>query len=121
MYISLITFANELTKTISTFDTDAPVFYDSQDKFVVGKDSNINLECHSTGNPEPEVWWSFKNKNISTERRHINIERATSTNAGVYTCSATNKFGRSDKTFIVEIKGLGFECENNMILNDNVF
>lgn len=82
----------------------APVFYDSQDKFVVGKDSNINLECHSTGNPEPEVWWSFKNKNISTERRHINIERATSTNAGVYTCSATNKFGRSDKTFIVEIK-----------------
>ncbi len=115
MYISLITFANELTKTISTFDTDAPVFYDSQDKFVVGKDSNINLECHSTGNPEPEVWWSFKNKNISTERRHINIERATSTNAGVYTCSATNKFGRSDKTFIVEIKGLGFECENNMI------
>uniref|UniRef100_A0A8C1HAM2 Ig-like domain-containing protein n=1 Tax=Cyprinus carpio carpio TaxID=630221 RepID=A0A8C1HAM2_CYPCA len=82
----------------------APVFYDSQEKFVVGEDSNITLECYSTGNPEPEMWWSFKNRNISTGRRHINIERATSTNAGVYTCSATNKFGRSDKTFIVEIK-----------------
>uniref|UniRef100_A0A8C1QTW2 Ig-like domain-containing protein n=1 Tax=Cyprinus carpio TaxID=7962 RepID=A0A8C1QTW2_CYPCA len=78
------------------------------------KDSNITLECYSTGNPEPEMWWSFKNRNISTGRRHINIERATSTNAGVYTCSATNKFGRSDKTFIVEIKGLGCECENNI-------
>uniref|UniRef100_A0A8C1TXT1 Ig-like domain-containing protein n=1 Tax=Cyprinus carpio TaxID=7962 RepID=A0A8C1TXT1_CYPCA len=78
------------------------------------KDSNITLECYSTGNPEPAMWWSFKNRNISTGRRHINIERATSTNAGVYTCSATNKFGRSDKTFIVEIKGLGCECENNI-------
>uniref|UniRef100_A0A672MFZ9 Ig-like domain-containing protein n=1 Tax=Sinocyclocheilus grahami TaxID=75366 RepID=A0A672MFZ9_SINGR len=93
----------------------APVFYDSQEKFVVGEDSNITLECYSTGNPEPEVWWSFKNRNISTGRRHINIERATSTSAGVYTCSATNKFGRSDKTFIVEITGLGCECENSMI------
>lgn len=115
MYISLTTFANELTKTTSTFNTDAPVFYDSQEKFVAGEDSNIKLECNSTGNPEPEVWWSFNNKNISTGRRHINIERASSTDAGVYTCSATNKFGRSDKTFIVEIRGLGFECESNMI------
>lgn len=115
MYISLTTFANELTKTTSTFNTDAPVFYDSQEKFVVGEDSNILLECNSTGNPEPEVWWSFNNKNSSTGRRHINIERASSTHAGVYTCSATNKFGRSDKNFIVEIRGLGFECECNMI------
>lgn len=115
MYISLTTFANELTKTTSTFNTDAPVFYDSQEKFVVGKDSNIMLECNLTGNPEPEVWWSFNNKNISNERRHINIERATSSDAGVYICSATNKFGHRDKTFIVEIKGLGFEDENNMI------
>ncbi|XP_043091487.1 intercellular adhesion molecule 5 [Puntigrus tetrazona] len=82
----------------------APVFYDSQDKFIVEQHSNITLECPSTGNPEPEVWWSFKNKNISTGRRHINIERATSTNAGVYTCSASNEFGRIYKSFLVEIK-----------------
>uniref|UniRef100_A0A673G7E9 Ig-like domain-containing protein n=1 Tax=Sinocyclocheilus rhinocerous TaxID=307959 RepID=A0A673G7E9_9TELE len=80
--------------------------------------SNITLECSSTGNPEPEMWLNFKNKNISTGRRHItlNIERATSTNAGVYTCSATNTFGRKDKSFVVEIRGLGCDCENNMIL-----
>uniref|UniRef100_A0A672RP08 Ig-like domain-containing protein n=1 Tax=Sinocyclocheilus grahami TaxID=75366 RepID=A0A672RP08_SINGR len=79
--------------------------------------SNITLECTSTGNPEPEMWWSLKNKNISTGRRHItlNIERATSSNAGVYTCSATNTFGRKDKSFVVEIRGLGCGCENNMI------
>ncbi|XP_016318544.1 hemicentin-1 isoform X1 [Sinocyclocheilus anshuiensis] len=84
----------------------APVFYVSQQNFVVGEDSNITLECTSAGNPEPEMWLSLKNKNISTGRRHItlNIERATSTNAGVYTCSATNKFGRKDKSFVVEIR-----------------
>ncbi|XP_073686139.1 vascular cell adhesion protein 1 [Garra rufa] len=84
----------------------APVFHASQEKFVAGEDSDITLECSSSGNPEPEMWWSFKNKNISTGRRHIalNIGRATSTNAGVYTCSATNKFGRNDKSFVVEIR-----------------
>lgn len=85
----------------------APVFNASQDKFVAVEESNITLECVSTGNPEPEMSWSFKNKTISTGRRRItlNIERATSTSAGVYTCSATNQIGRQVKTFEVEIRG----------------
>ncbi|KAL1278586.1 hypothetical protein QQF64_025259 [Cirrhinus molitorella] len=93
----------------STFTVNilhAPVFYSSQENFVVGENSNITLECSSSGNPEPEMWWSFKNKNISTGRRHItfNIGRATSTNAGNYTCVATNEFGRRVKSFVVEIR-----------------
>ncbi|KAK7175213.1 hypothetical protein R3I93_002193 [Phoxinus phoxinus] len=85
----------------------APVFHPSQDKFDVVEDSNITLECYSSGNPEPEMTWSFENKIISTGWRNItfNIERATSTRAGVYTCSATNQFGHQEKTFKVEIRG----------------
>ncbi|XP_048047132.1 intercellular adhesion molecule 5 isoform X2 [Megalobrama amblycephala] len=84
----------------------APMIHASQDKFSVEEDSNITLECNSTGNPEPDVWWSFNNKNISTRRRHIlNIEKATSTSAGVYTCSAKNNVGHKDKNFVVEIRG----------------
>ncbi|XP_052408377.1 hemicentin-2 isoform X16 [Carassius gibelio] len=99
----------------------APVFYDSQEKFVMEEGSNITLECNTTGNPEPEVWWSFKNRNISTGGRHFNIERATSTSAGVYTCSATNKFGRNDKTFIVEIKALDYVFPNYILIVVVVF
>ncbi|XP_051988565.1 hemicentin-2-like [Xyrauchen texanus] len=87
----------------------SPVFEATSDTFVVVEDSSITLECSSTGNPKPEMWWSFNNKNISTERRHLhitfNIQKATSTNAGVYKCSATNRFGRQEKNFIVKIKG----------------
>ncbi|XP_067277387.1 intercellular adhesion molecule 5 [Pseudorasbora parva] len=84
----------------------APVLSAIQDKFVVVEDGNIVLECGSSGNPEPEMWLSFTNKNLSTGSRHITfkIERATSTSAGVYTCGATNKFGSKEKTFIVEIR-----------------
>ncbi|XP_067238673.1 intercellular adhesion molecule 5 isoform X2 [Chanodichthys erythropterus] len=81
----------------------APMIHASQDKFSVEEDSSITLECNSTGNPEPDVWWSFNNKNISTGRRYI--VRATSTSAGVYTCSAKSNVGHKDKNFVVEIKG----------------
>ncbi|XP_039541883.1 hemicentin-1-like isoform X2 [Pimephales promelas] len=82
----------------------APVLHASQDKFDVDEGSHITLECNSTGNPEPEMTWSFQNKNVSTGRRHIlfNIDRAS---AGVYTCNATNLLGHQDKTFEVKIRG----------------
>ncbi|XP_051570809.1 hemicentin-2-like, partial [Myxocyprinus asiaticus] len=87
----------------------APVLETTPETFVVVEDSSITLECSSTGNPEPEMWWSFNNKSISTERRHrhitFNIQKATSTSAGVYKCIATNRFGRQEKNFIVKIKG----------------
>ncbi|XP_051995626.1 intercellular adhesion molecule 5 isoform X6 [Xyrauchen texanus] len=87
----------------------APMFDTNQATFFVVEDSDISLECNSTGNPEPEMWWSFNNKNISAERHHrqitLNIQKATFTSAGVYKCSATNEFGLQEKNFIVEIKG----------------
>ncbi|NP_001091731.1 intercellular adhesion molecule 5 precursor [Danio rerio] len=84
----------------------APRLFASQQDFVVAKDYRIILQCNSSGNPEPEMWWSFNNKNISTGRRYItfNIEKATSTSAGNYTCIARNEIGRQEKVFTVKIK-----------------
>lgn len=64
---------------------------------------------------------SFDNKNISTGRRYItfNIKKVTSSSAGVYTCIATNKFGRQQNVFTVKIKGLLHDYENKLFLNDN--
>lgn len=89
------------------------MIHGSKEKVIVEEDIDITLECNSTGNPEPDVWWSFNNKSISTGRRYI--VRATSTSAGVYTCSAKNEFGHKDKNFVVEIKGLGYDCDINLI------
>lgn len=90
----------------------------SQEKVSAVKGREITLECNSTGNPEPDVWWSFNNKTISTGRRHIlNSEGATSTRAGVYTCSAKNYIGRMDKNFVVEIIGLVYDCDINLIFS----
>ncbi|XP_051745755.1 intercellular adhesion molecule 5 isoform X5 [Ctenopharyngodon idella] len=102
-----ITASNELGHFMCTINITveyAPMIHASQEKFSEEEGSNIILECNWTGYPEPDVWWSFNNKNISTGRRHI-IERARSTSAGVYTCSAMNKFGRKDKNVVVEIRG----------------
>ncbi|XP_065105206.1 basement membrane-specific heparan sulfate proteoglycan core protein isoform X3 [Paramisgurnus dabryanus] len=84
----------------------APVFDTNEEKFDVDESSNITLKCIFSGNPEPDMWWTFKNQNISTGGRDntINITKATSVDAGVYTCSATNQFGRKDKHFTVVIK-----------------
>ncbi|KAI7802979.1 intercellular adhesion molecule 5 [Triplophysa rosa] len=84
----------------------APVFDPINGNIEVVADGNITLNCSSSGNPEPHMWWSFKNANISTGGRHvtINILKATSTDSGEYICSATNRFGHNSKTFSVEIK-----------------
>ncbi|XP_056608280.1 intercellular adhesion molecule 5 [Triplophysa dalaica] len=84
----------------------APVFDPMNEKIEVEADRNITLNCSSSGNPEPQVWWSFKNKNISTGGRYvsINIQKATSSNSGEYICSATNRVGHSRKIVSVEIK-----------------
>ncbi|XP_052407370.1 intercellular adhesion molecule 5 isoform X2 [Carassius gibelio] len=95
-----------INSTVTINILHAPMIYVRQDKFVVGKGGNLKLNCTSTGNPEPKMWLSFNNKNISTGGRNITlkIERATSKNDGIYTCSAINVFGRNDKSFVVEIR-----------------
>ncbi|KAA0705374.1 hypothetical protein E1301_Tti009761 [Triplophysa tibetana] len=84
----------------------APVFDHMNKKIEVLADRNITLNCSSSGNPEPHMWWSFKNANISTGGRYVSIkiQKATSSDSGEYICTATNRFGHSSMNVSVEIK-----------------
>ncbi|XP_076000164.1 hemicentin-2 isoform X2 [Genypterus blacodes] len=65
----------------------------------VGRGEDVTLVCSAEGNPAPVIEWSVNgahNLNLTTRERQSNITvtGATSTNAGVYKCFATNKVGR---------------------------
>ncbi|XP_053468821.1 hemicentin-2 [Ictalurus furcatus] len=66
---------------------------------VVTVGNDVSLSCTAEGNPEPEVTWSFQNQSKTTGRRQItlNIAKAKATDAGEYTCTASNKLGRNTK------------------------
>uniref|UniRef100_A0AAY5EY18 Ig-like domain-containing protein n=1 Tax=Electrophorus electricus TaxID=8005 RepID=A0AAY5EY18_ELEEL len=70
----------------------APQIVSRMNSVLVPIFSDVSLNCSAEGNPEPTVMWSFKNQTIITGRRQstLTISRATSANAGIYTCTATS-------------------------------
>ncbi|CAH2000349.1 unnamed protein product, partial [Acanthoscelides obtectus] len=76
--------------------------------------SNVTLRCRTSGTPEPEVKWSFKNKviaNLSTpyagssklyvtvisnHTSELRIYNVDTHDAGSYMCAAENKAGRAE-------------------------
>jgi hypothetical protein len=91
---------------------DAPKFLLGNDT-VVSADSNVSLNCSAEGNPPPEMKWNYTaacNVKLSTEgrQRTIRITTATSTNAGIYICTATNRVGTATRTTttVITLKGI---------------
>uniref|UniRef100_A0A3B3Z9P0 Ig-like domain-containing protein n=1 Tax=Periophthalmus magnuspinnatus TaxID=409849 RepID=A0A3B3Z9P0_9GOBI len=69
---------------------------------------NFTLNCSANGNPLPKLHWEYPvaaNVNETTRER-LSITEATSTNAGLYICSATNEVGSATKTVTLHIKGI---------------
>uniref|UniRef100_A0A8C7J664 Ig-like domain-containing protein n=1 Tax=Oncorhynchus kisutch TaxID=8019 RepID=A0A8C7J664_ONCKI len=92
------------------FSLDAPKFLLGNDT-VVSADNNVSLNCSAEGNPSPEMKWNYtaaRNVKLSTEgrQRTIRITTATSTNAGIYICTATNRVGTATRTTTVTLKGI---------------
>lgn len=72
-----------------------PVFEEKSYVMKVNTGENVTLHCSAGGNPPPKIHWKYLSavnvKETTGERhRNITITEATSTNAGVYTCNATN-------------------------------
>lgn len=73
---------------------------------------NLTLECSADGNPPPLLRWEkhplAANVNVSTRGRHsyIHVTQATSSNAGLYSCIATNEVGTVSKnvTLMIAVK-----------------
>lgn len=77
----------------------------------VTQGDNVTLECNAEGNPPPEVVWAFTppdvtpGTNTKWSHKTLTVTAATSTSAGVYSCTATNRVGKVTRTVSLAIKG----------------
>ena len=62
--------------------------------------SDIELNCTSEGGPQLEYTWIFLNSTIDSDAM-LNINSATVTDGGDYTCNVTNNAGFSSNTTTV--------------------
>ncbi|XP_058510558.1 hemicentin-2-like [Solea solea] len=82
---------------------------------------NVTLDCHAEGNPVPKVLWkntAAVNVMQTTGGHHgsIRVTVATSTNAGVYICVATNEVGTVSRSVTLLMKGQAFGRRLSFIL-----
>ncbi|XP_051244409.1 intercellular adhesion molecule 5 isoform X2 [Dicentrarchus labrax] len=88
----------------------APVFRKGSYTLEVTLDANVTFDCHAEGNPDPVIRWNYTSADNVMEttggrQKNISITGATSTNAGVYVCVATNKVGSVAKAVTLVMKG----------------
>lgn len=81
-------------------------------KNEVNPGDNVTFACIAKGNPPPEVKWHYDsfagNVRVTTggSQESISVTGATSTNAGVYRCVATNKVGSVTTSVTLIMKGI---------------
>ncbi|XP_053298668.1 intercellular adhesion molecule 5 [Pleuronectes platessa] len=96
-----------------TLDLDvlfAPEFREGNYSQEVTPGHNVSFACSAGGNPIPEIQWKFSAAENAWEttggrQKNVSVTRATSTNAGVYYCVATNKVGRVSRSVTLSIRG----------------
>lgn len=94
--------------------TDAPEFKEENVREVLIPGGNVSFSCSAEGNPRPEIKWSYRpadNLKETTEghQRIITVTGATSTNAGLYVCVATNKVGNVTRTVSLAERGTSMQ------------
>lgn len=88
------------------FFIDAPEIQLSP-SVVVYVGNAVSLNCAADGNPEPEVELRFLNQTKATGRRQttLSISEAKLSDAGNYTCTATNEVGSTMSITSLRVKG----------------
>ncbi|XP_029998200.1 hemicentin-1 [Sphaeramia orbicularis] len=99
----------------------APEFQERNYSREMISGENITLNCFAEGNPSPLVqWYHPPAVNVHTTRGQqsisISVTGATSTNAGVYICGATNKVGSMSRNVTLIMKGETSTIPQNLIL-----
>uniref|UniRef100_A0A4W6FWH7 Ig-like domain-containing protein n=1 Tax=Lates calcarifer TaxID=8187 RepID=A0A4W6FWH7_LATCA len=86
-----------------------PVISITKLKSTVTPGQNVTFTCKAEGNPVPRVSWNYTSapnviKATGGSQESIVVTGATSTNAGVYICVATNKVGSVSRSFTLIMK-----------------
>lgn len=95
---------------LTFLSTDAPEFNEKNYSKEVTPGQNVTFTCKAEGNPVPRVSWNYTSapnviKATGGSQESIVVTGATSTNAGVYICVATNKVGSVSRSFTLIMKG----------------
>ncbi|KAF3846199.1 hypothetical protein F7725_003277 [Dissostichus mawsoni] len=94
--------------TLTILSAVAPEINEGTYSKDVKLDGNVTLDCSAEGNPLPDLHWNYTTaENVrETTRGHqksLTITGATSTNAGVYICAATNNVGKVTSTVTLKM------------------
>lgn len=87
----------------------APRFSEEATQSAVNQGGNVTLECSADGNPRPELRWNkyppATNVDITSRgsQSYIHVTEATSSNAGLYGCTATNEVGSVSRNVTLTI------------------
>lgn len=90
----------------------------------VTQGENVTFHCHADGNPTPKIQWNYidaGNVRVTTggHQTNISITGATSTNAGVYICVASNSVGHVTRSVTLIMKGITIDyVQNSEVVTD---
>ncbi|NXC32798.1 ICAM5 protein, partial [Campylorhamphus procurvoides] len=72
----------------------------------VTRGTTFSLDCGAEGVPAPTYSWAVPpatNLRVAADNRSVTVTGATPANRGLYTCTATNRHGRSAGTVLVSV------------------
>ncbi|XP_066563937.1 vascular cell adhesion protein 1 [Amia ocellicauda] len=89
-----------------------PVFHKAAETLSVSPGGRIVLNCSAEGKPHPDYSWNYTAApNVKNQTMDgvavVTITGFLERSVGIYTCTARNSVGESQKTFKVELKSSG--------------
>uniref|UniRef100_A0A3B5A761 Ig-like domain-containing protein n=1 Tax=Stegastes partitus TaxID=144197 RepID=A0A3B5A761_9TELE len=89
----------------------APVFIRKLRKAAVGTGCDIRLRVSVSGHPKPSLTWYHNNKLLPPSEDQDSgglwIRDCRTSDAGLYTCMATNELGAADCSAVLAVMDLG--------------
>ena len=82
---------------------NAPVITKHSKNQIIFSGTSIQLECISTGIPEPESSWTFNKTITNVIGPTFDIKNAISADSGFYTCTSGNSIGETQRTIVVSV------------------
>ena len=89
-----------------SFPLDSPQVIERNKTYLVSPGNSATLTCPVDGNPPPSVQWYKGNYNICqplSTGKILELSQATSSDNGLYTCSASNSVGTVTTTVTLEV------------------